>query len=57
MAQVLVVLLAVALVLALGTLFLLTLSKFADDRRDVADVKRLREAQYRAWQFDDVSEK
>ena len=55
MTQLLVVLLAISLVLALGTLFLLILSNFADDRRDVADVKRLRDAQYRIQQFQDVS--
>ncbi|CUU60540.1 hypothetical protein Ga0074812_14218 [Parafrankia irregularis] len=46
MTQLLVVLLAVSLVLAIGSVFLLTLSRFTDERRDVADVERLRAAQY-----------
>jgi hypothetical protein len=46
MTQLLVVLLATSLALALGTIFLFTLSRFTDERRDVADMERLRAAQY-----------
>ncbi|SNQ48462.1 hypothetical protein FRACA_250037 [Frankia canadensis] len=47
MTQLLIVLLAISLALALGTVFLLILSRFADERRDIADAERLRAAQYR----------
>lgn len=46
MTQLLVVLLALSLVLAIGTVFLLTFSRFTDERREIADAERLRAAQY-----------
>lgn len=51
-ATVLLILLSLTVLLAVGSIFVLLLIRMFDDRRDLADVRRLRAAQYRIEALD-----
>jgi hypothetical protein len=52
MTTALIFLLASTIVLAVGSIFVLLLNRLLDERRDFADIERLRKAQYRMQEFD-----
>jgi hypothetical protein len=52
MTTALIFLLALTIVLAVGSIFVLLLNRLLDERREHADIERLRKVQYRMQAFD-----